>query len=205
MVMQGKLALVAGAGAGLGQDGRRRRIRSDHQMPRRTEYRKQRRRNKQCVETGDDRRAGDIGVAENLRDRQRRQGDPGDDFGRYPAPVERQDTGKGVQWSQDTAHARIRFLLLTPTDFHTVTWPLTVPACSSFGCNPGISSNERDKPPSLNASNAVFNRFVSFQYVADMHQWPFSRSWYIFVIVASFRSPYCRPRQLTDSILLMNK
>jgi hypothetical protein len=66
-----------------GENGRRRRIGADHQVPGGAEQGEQRHGNEDGVETGDHRRAGDPGVAHHFRDGERRQRYSGDYLGRY--------------------------------------------------------------------------------------------------------------------------
>ena len=65
-----------------GEDGRRRRVRPHHQVPRGAEDGEQGHGDQNGVEARDHRRAGDLGVAHHLGDGERRQCDAGDDLGR---------------------------------------------------------------------------------------------------------------------------
>ena len=85
-----------GAGGGKpdqagGEYGRRGRIGADHQVPRGTEQREQGHRNEHGIETGNHRHAGNLGVTHYLRHGERSQGKTGNQFGRDPGSIYRQN------------------------------------------------------------------------------------------------------------------
>src|SRR5512132_2130076 len=72
-------------------DRGRGRVRPDDQVPRRPEQREGGDRDQDRVQAGDDRHPGDLGIAHGLGDRQRGQGDRGDDVALQPTPLVRPD------------------------------------------------------------------------------------------------------------------
>ena len=70
-------------------DGGRGRVCTNDEVPRRTEHRKGDDRDEDGVKARDDRHPGDLGVAHDLRDGKRGQGDAGDDVLAQPPPVVR--------------------------------------------------------------------------------------------------------------------
>jgi hypothetical protein len=78
-----------------GDHGRRCRIGIDRQMARRAEDGEQAHRDEDGVQAGDHRRADDLGVAHRPRNRQRGEGEAGDDVATDAGPVDWQDAPAG--------------------------------------------------------------------------------------------------------------
>ena len=79
------------AGEPGGEDRRRGGVGADDEVARGAEHGEHGERQQDRVEAGDHRHAGDLRVPHHLRDRERREGDPGEDVGGDPGAIERDD------------------------------------------------------------------------------------------------------------------